>query len=105
MQWKNKVNKFFDSLFFTQRDKNKNLDGHVYVETTEGDVVLGNIATRKKITDKTIIFTFLVDNQIISEAKFDRCPNDRAGQLICQSKYKVKSVEPVLIVERAESIE
>ena len=103
MKWKNKVNRFFDSLFYSERDNNKNLDGKVYVESTEdGAVVLGSISTRKIITDQTIVFSLIVNNQILSEAKFIKCPNGRAGKLICQTQYKIKDVSPVLIYEHSD---
>ncbi len=103
MNLKNKVSRFFDSLFYSERDQNNNLDGQIYVESTQdNEVVLGSIATRKKINEQTITFTLLVDNQIISEAKFVRCPNDRAGKLICQTKYRVNTISPVLIYEHTD---
>ena len=106
MKWTNKVNRFFDSLFYSERDNNKNLDGKVYVESTEdGAVILSSIATKKRFTKYKIIFTMLVDNQVISEAKFTRLENNKAGKLICQTKYKLTNLEPVLIVEQAESRE
>ena len=102
MKWKNKINRFFDALVFSERDKDKNIDGKVYVNNTEnGPVSLGSISTRKKITDHTIIFTLLINNQVISESKFERCPNDRAGKLICQTQYRISTKSPVLIYEHS----
>ena len=106
MKWTNRMNRLLDSCFTRSEVESKNLDSKIYIESKHsGAVILSSIATKKRFTKDKIIFTMLVDNQVISEAKFTRLENNKAGKLICQTKYKLTNLEPVLIVEQEESTE